>query len=486
MSLFGGTISKGRSCCVPRCNSRMYGPDGCKTGIHFFRIPGNVILGKQLKTEWCRLIKRIDGKDNFRLTATTSICSEHFHSGKFEECDKNHEDADEKRNETIKSVEPEPASQQPDDRNAGDHAYFSSAYGKLQTSVEILNEKVAELNKELQSAYDRIESLQAEINLHCANRFGVNKIKDDNDAMLFYTGFQNYGVFRSVFEYLESKAENLQYWRGKSEESDHKSYQTNPGSKPGPNRKLDLEEEFFMVLVRMRVGLFVRDLSDRFSISQSYFSKLFTTWVIFLHAELPQLFPFPSQDAVYRAMPSPFKKYPTTRIILDCTEIFIEVPSTMLAQSQTWSNYKQYNTYKVLVGVAPTGNVTFVSELWGGRASDKEITLKSGVHNFLEPGDNVMADRGFEIADILPSGVTLNIPPFKGNAAQLTAEQVQNTMDIASVRIHVERAIGRIKNYHILDGIIPLSLSHIANQIFTVIAYLTCFLPPLVAPGKEE
>ena len=69
----------------------------------------------------------------------------------------------------------------------------------------------------------------------------------------------------------------------------------------------------------------------------------------------------------------------------------------------------------------------------------------------LEKGDIIMADYGFDIADILPPGVTLNIPPFKGQRDQLTAEESEETARIASVCIHVERAIGRLKNYHILN-----------------------------------
>lgn len=53
-----------------------------------------------------------------------------------------------------------------------------------------------------------------------------------------------------------------------------------------------------------------------------------------------------------------------------------------------------------------------------------------------------MADGGFEITNILPPGVGLHIPPFKGARAQLTAEEVTETVHIASVRIHVERATG--------------------------------------------
>ena len=58
-------------------------------------------------------------------------------------------------------------------------------------------------------------------------------------------------------------------------------------------------------------------------------------------------------------------------------------------------------------------------------------------------------------------------------------------MSIASVRIHVERAIGRIKTYHILVGTLPNTLSQYATQIAVVSGLLTNFLPPLMEPAKE-
>lgn len=76
------------------------------------------------------------------------------------------------------------------------------------------------------------------------------------------------------------------------------------------------------------------------------------------------------------------------------------------------------------MGISPDGQVTFVSKLWGGRVSDKYITQHSGLVLLLDCGDNVMADYGFDIQDILPHGVHLNIPPFKGTRKQLTAEEV--------------------------------------------------------------
>ena len=91
-----------------------------------------------------------------------------------------------------------------------------------------------------------------------------------------------------------------------------------------------------------------------------------------------------------------------------------------------------------------------------------------------------MTHRGFDIADILLSGVTVNIPPFKGGRDKLNPEETDETARITAVRIHVERAIGRIKNHHILDGNCYLSMAPLMNQVFTVCSYLTKFLPPLV------
>ena len=51
----------------------------------------------------------------------------------------------------------------------------------------------------------------------------------------------------------------------------------------------------------------------------------------------------------------------------------------MLAQSETWSDYKHHNTWKVPVAVTQNGQVSFISDLWGEQVSDKQITGESGV-----------------------------------------------------------------------------------------------------------
>ena len=165
---------------------------------------------------------------------------------------------------------------------------------------------------------------------------------------------------------------------------------------------------------------------------------------------------------------------------MDCTEIFIEMSSSFRTQSATFLIYKHSSTAKGLIGIAPNGAITFVSELHLGRTSDQNITKHCGVLQLLEHGDSVMADRGFDFSDDLPEGVTLNIPAFMNGKDQLSVEEETETRRIASVRIHVERAIERVKNYKILQGRYPTSMIAELNKIWVICCYLINFLPPLV------
>ena len=146
-------------------------------------------------------------------------------------------------------------------------------------------------------------------------------------------------------------------------------------------------------------------------------------------------------------MPEDFKsKYPKTRVILDCTEIKCQMPSSLLLNSRLFSSYKNHTTLKGLIGIAPSGAITFISELYAGSISDREIVEISGILDLpFNEGDDEMADKGFTIEDLLPLGLSLNIPPFLGQSQQMSVEDVDKTQVIASLRIHEERAISRIK-----------------------------------------
>ncbi|XP_052281004.1 uncharacterized protein LOC127878512 [Dreissena polymorpha] len=172
------------------------------------------------------------------------------------------------------------------------------------------------------------------------------------------------------------------------------------------------------------------------------------------------LIKWPSKEKILKNMPKSFRKnYNKCRVIIDCSEVFIQRPSNLDARAKTWSNYKHRNTLKFLVGITPYGAISFLSPYWGGRVSDKEITEKTGFHELLEPGDLVLADRGFLIEEELAiRGAKLAIPPFARGKKQFSQKEVETARQLSRARIHVERAIGRIKNFRILQQTLPITL----------------------------
>ena len=115
-----------------------------------------------------------------------------------------------------------------------------------------------------------------------------------------------------------------------------------------------------------------------------------------------------------KTMPLEFRKHLSKCVcVIDCVKVFCERPSNLLACVQTYSNYKSHNTDKFLIGMAPQGVITFISKVWGGRASEKHITENCGILENLQPGDRSMADRGFTVdASVGLHCAELVIPPF--------------------------------------------------------------------------
>ena len=88
-----------------------------------------------------------------------------------------------------------------------------------------------------------------------------------------------------------------------------------------------------------------------------------------------------------------------------------------------------------------------------------------------------MGDRGFTLEDDLPEGISLNMPPFLNRESQYSLSSKNETRQIASVRVHVERAIERVKNFKILQSTFPLPMAPELIEIWVMCSYLVNFLP---------
>ena len=308
-------------------------------------------------------------------------------------------------------------------------------------------------------------------------KFFVDAVTSSDKNARFWTGIETLTVLNFVFEYLLPCAQFVPLWMGKKRESLTKRHYRKTPKK----RTLSFFEEFIMTLVRIRRGLDTEEMAYLFGVTQSQVTHVFLTWINIMYKCCHPLLIWPSKDLVQHNMPKSFKlKYPSTRVIIDCSEIFIQTPRSLDAQRATYSSYKSHNTFKFLLGIAPSGQITFLSALYVGSISDREIVKRSGFLRLIEWKDHVMADRGFTIRDLLlRKNAYLNMPAFS-NGKQLPKRAAGKSTKVSSVRIHVERAMERLKNNKILQGIVPLQLKNSMNQIMVICAVLSNLEAPLV------
>ena len=334
-------------------------------------------------------------------------------------------------------------------KDAGTQCFVKCVHTAMNTDdteglslAETLKETTGSLKKEIKESKEEIEKLQQDCKYL---RREIHNFKSpaaimqgDNDQTRFYTGLPSFAVFASL--------------------SDLFSELISPGIS---GCGLSHSDQLLLVLMKLRLAIPNQDLAYRFKIHVTKVSKVFHTWIDIMARELNQFIVWPDRGCILENLPDCFKqKYMRTTCIIDCSEIFIERPSSLSARAETYSNYKSHNTVKFLIAISPTGAIIFVSKCWGGRVSDKHLTANSGFMDHLMYGDLVLADRGFDIADDLSLfGSSLAIPPFTKGKDQLSQSEVERARALSRVRIHVERAIGRLKLlYKILQSTLPITL----------------------------
>ncbi|XP_065096727.1 uncharacterized protein [Paramisgurnus dabryanus] len=347
-----------------------------------------------------------------------------------------------------------------------DYAYHPSP-GKLDGAAQ----RIQELELQVLSLELEIQQLTVKKQQPLIFKFCVT-----DEDFRYYTRFSSKEVFTVFWESVYPSASRLLYWS---------KAQRTAQETPSPQRKLQLDE-LFMFLCRVAAGLQEKTLSSIFEVSLSTVSRIILTWTSYLYQVLGSLPLWMTREQVQATMPDKFKLYcPQVRVIIDCTEIRCETASSLLLQSETFSNYKNHTTFKGLIGIAPCGVITFISKLYTGSISDIEITRQSQILQLLQPGDGVMADKGFQIEKMLSEvGATLIIPPLK-KSNQLSMEDTQKTQAIARLRILVERAIRRVKEYHIWDGHVPLSMVGSVNQLWAICCMLCNYQGPLDIKGDK-
>lgn len=309
----------------------------------------------------------------------------------------------------------------------------------------------------------------------------INKIRNKDQMTKYYTGLHSWCLFEIIFELILPGIEHCSMLYKKS---------------------LSYEEQFLLVLMRLRLNLGQQDLAYRFKISVGTVSKYIGKWIDVMYVRLSNNFMvWPDPQTNKRTMPSFFKrKFPNCIAIIDCFEIPIERPKNLLARCSTYSHYKSRPTAKYLIAITPRGAISYISMGYGGRQTDVHITLDKknvalgndeGFICKLEKGDEVLADRGFLVKNAVEKrGAKLTTPSFLSNKVRLTRRETAFSRKVSNVRIHVERVIGRLReNFQILTHRVQIQYLRSGKSKFAFldkIVFVCCCLnnanPSVVPP----
>lgn len=168
------------------------------------------------------------------------------------------------------------------------------------------------------------------------------------------------------------------------------------------------------------------------------------------------------------------------RYVVDSTNWNIKTPKSGEEQTVTYSYYYSSNCGKYLVVTSPSGVIVYISDVYPGHISDRDLALHSFLYlghgrGWLQSGDDVMADRGFNLKDVLFSiYCDLVIPPFKERGKQqFSHEQREVVAQVTHKRVHVERSVGLLKKWDILHRPVERQLWGSMTQVVRVCAWLT-------------
>ena len=358
----------GFTCCVSNCfnNSKKH------THLAFYTFPnGDSKEKKDLRKRWIHLIHR----KNFNPTNGLRVCSEHFEGGR--KTYMNNVPTITPKTENIVKPKPRPTVRA---RNRDVLSVTNVNIDTSTTSTEIMeveNEHflnddetgqedfVLQSNKSYEIPVNDNDVLQAQIRIlqeeneklkaekakndteiRCLLgrigklEFSFDRYKDGSKLFKFYTGLPDYATFKIVFDSFGPAVGSLIYHNSNT---NIEKLQLLEHIKRGRKRTLSPEQEFFLVLVRLQLGLLEEDLAQRASISQQHLSRIWMIWLDFLHSQMRSFPICPSRDTIDRTMPTCFKDtYPATRVIIDCTVFFIEMASSVRSQSATYSQYKHH------------------------------------------------------------------------------------------------------------------------------------------------
>ncbi|KAM7292989.1 uncharacterized protein ISCGN_026121 [Ixodes scapularis] len=193
---------------------------------------------------------------------------------------------------------------------------------------------------------------------------------------------------------------------------------------------LDDADAVLMVMVKLYHNINFSFLSVLFSIHRTTVSNLLKCCVCILSRVLGEAVFFPSKESVLDNLTVYFSPFKNTRVVLDCTEITLERPGDLASRILTYN-------------------------------------------------------KGFLIESLCDDArVRMDRPPFLRKKRQMESSDALKNEQIARARVHVERAIQRLKAFKVLQQKFPTQLLPVLDHTVKLLAGLTNLSKPILSSDK--
>lgn len=250
-----------------------------------------------------------------------------------------------------------------------------------------------------------------------------NKLKESMDGFKHFTGLSP-KCFEEVFTQI-----------GKSPQ------------KTTIDCRLSGKDQLVIALMKYKTNFETADFGILFNVKKNVILEIMKTWTDTLYSGFKGINGW-SIDKSTR------EHFHTA--MLACLDIPLEKPED-----------PDYEQMKSLIAMDEAGCIIFISDIFNANIKERELVELSGILHKLKPGDCVLADESFDVADLMKEkSVLFNWPPIYRNKKQLIGEEKKRGEDIMQQnRLTVKRIIEAVREFKILTDIVEPHMWPMLNKI---------------------